>query len=184
MKLIGSSRCFCIRILNETAAYILSLPPSLSPFSHLISVLLPATLPNQVLGWGGGIICAGVLICHMGHWSYNQNGFWANLFSSLFEHSQFSTQVAGPSESIRTFFLIHPHMTVFPCYTSNTAYYILHAPSIIQDLYRVDLIMHMEARLYLASSGVMQLKPSWGGTAGTYDSSTDIAWLQPFLFFS
>lgn len=43
--------------------------------------------------------------------------------------------------------------------------------------------MYMEDRLYLASSGVMQLKPSWVGTVRTYDIFRDIARLQPICFF-
>ncbi len=55
--------------------------------SHFISIPLSPALPNQVLGRGGGIMCAGVLICHMGPWSCNQNSFWANLCAP-FEHAQ------------------------------------------------------------------------------------------------
>lgn len=71
--------------------------------------------------------------------------------------------------------LFHKHYTY--------SYSIMHTPSIIQDSYRVYLNMYMEDRLYLASSGVMQLKTSWVGTVRTYDIFRDIARLQPVSFF-
>lgn len=69
------------------------LPPSFSPRlcsspgvelpPTFLSIPVSAPLSNQVLGMGGGIMCAGVLICHMGPWSCNQNSSWANLHLSM-----------------------------------------------------------------------------------------------------
>lgn len=101
MKLTNSSRSFALGLLhlflNGTALHGRSVPPAISLLplsfplcvtsSHFISIPLSPPLPNQGLGRGGGIMCAGVLICHMGPWSCNQNSFWANLCAP-FEHAQ------------------------------------------------------------------------------------------------
>lgn len=59
------------------------------PFCVTSSNFCPP-LPSQVSCRGGGIMYAGVLTCHMGPWSCNQNSFWAAL-CALFEHAQFNT---------------------------------------------------------------------------------------------
>lgn len=76
----------CRSLLLPLSLSLLSFPLRV-PSSHFISIPLSPPLPNQVLGRGGGIMCAGVLICHTGPCSCNQNSFWANLCVP-FEHAQ------------------------------------------------------------------------------------------------
>lgn len=59
----------------------------------------------------------------------------------------------------------------------------MHTPSIIKDSYTAYLNMYMDDRLFLASSGVMQLKASRVETIRTYDILRNIARLQPIYFF-
>lgn len=74
---------------TATLAIFLSFPLCVTS-SNFIAISLYPPLPSQVLCRGGGIMCAGVLTCHMGPWRCNQNSFWAAL-CALFEHAQFNT---------------------------------------------------------------------------------------------
>lgn len=113
-------------ILNRTASHCPSVPPAVSilllsfplcvPSSHFISIPLSPPLPNQVLGRGGGIMCAGVLICHMGPWSCNQNSFWANLCPP-FEHDSLTHTGCQVCQNI-PFQILPPNITHMPNHLS------------------------------------------------------------------
>lgn len=59
----------------------------------------------------------------------------------------------------------------------------MHTLSIIENAYRFHLNLHMEAGLYLASPGIMELKPSWGETVRMRVIFGDIARLLPICYF-
>lgn len=131
-----------------------SLPPSFSLASvfplvcHFPSLFLFPTSVRQ----GEVIICAGVLICHMGPCCCNQNRFWVNLCTP-FEHAQSYTHRLPGFIKYPLLHSVPTHnlcLTGFHCFTAFTPTYIMHTSSIIQDSCRVYLNMYMGDRLYLA----------------------------------
>lgn len=161
MKLNNSSRSFAWRFwIASQMKHCSSIPPTISLLllsfhlcvtSHFISIPL-SPLPNKVLGMGGGIMCAGFLICHMGPWSCNQNRFWANLYAPFGNALSYTHRVPGLSRY--PFPHSTPNVTNMPnkllLFHKHYIYLYNAYPINDTDSCRVYLNMYMEDRLYLA----------------------------------